>query len=202
MGKIADDLDFGDGISFEPGGKRIGQVNRRDEAGRTFAADDRFPLFPASDFLVLDDDRLDVALQTHFSQPERDGVRAAEVAHGDCFAAKLVQGCERCGHDKLKAAVDLRRAEKGNFPSPRGLRVKIFDMLDNDVAGFVEQRGFEDVAFFDLDNLDIDPVMALRHGFDAVDHRCAVVVPIRKANGRHNQNGPSGRLGQEDNSLP
>jgi hypothetical protein len=75
-------------------------------------------------------------------------------------------------------------------------------MLDNDVAGFIEQRGFEFVPFFYLDHVDSDAIMAFCHCFDAVNHGCAVVVPVGKADGRHSQNEPSGRLGQEDNSLP
>ena len=112
LGKVADDLDFRHGEDFQARSQRGRQINRRDETGGAFAADHFFPLLPAADLFVFDDGRFNVLLQAHCSQPQRNREGAAQIAHGDGFAAKFLDGGKILRHDELQPAVDLGGAQK------------------------------------------------------------------------------------------
>jgi hypothetical protein len=56
-------------------------------------------------------------------------------------------------------------------------------MFDNHVAGMIEQRRFELALRFDVNDFDMDAVMAFGQGFDAVNNRRAVVVAVGEADG-------------------
>jgi len=88
-------------------------------------------------------------------------------------------------HDELQPAVDLGRAEEGDFFGMSRLCAKVFDVLDDHVAGIVERRGFELLAVLDLNDLNVDAVVLLGHRLDAIDDRRAVVVAVSKPNGPH-----------------
>ena len=58
-------------------------------------------------------------------------------------------------------------------------------MFDDRVAAVVEQTPLRKLTLFDVNNFDVDAIMALGHRFDAIDHRCAVVVAVGESDGAH-----------------
>ena len=91
LSEQADDFRLAGGKGFEPGSDGGGQIDRRHETGGAFAADDLAPLLPAADFFVRDDNGFDGLFQAHFTQPESDAVRPAEIAHCHFFAFEIVE---------------------------------------------------------------------------------------------------------------
>ena len=105
-------------------------------------------------------------------------MRASQIAHRHRLAAKLVDGIKALWHDEFQPAVDLRRTEKSNFFASGRLGVKIFNVFDDDIAGVIEQRGFEFLLRLDVYDVYVHGIMALGHRLDAVDDRRAVVVAL------------------------
>jgi hypothetical protein len=79
---------------------------------------------------------------------------------------------------KLMSAWMTGAAEHRDPRASRGLREKELVVLNQDVCGAVEQRRLVLRFVLDVDDVDVDAVVAPGHLFDTEDHRGPVVVAI------------------------
>src|SRR5581483_10408133 len=96
--------------------------------------------------------------------------------------------------DELEISASARRRkENDSFPSGR-LVVKVFEVLDDNVARAIEKRGFVILRGFYLNDFDFDVVVAARHLPNAENHRRAVVVAIGEPYASHLNTGSRRRM--------
>src|ERR1043166_4245848 len=91
------------------------------------------------------------------------------------------------GNHKLEVSSRARSHEERDLSASGSFFVEVFQVLDDDIARATEKRRFVFFRGFDLNDVDVEVVIASRHLPDAEDNRRPIVVAVGEPHASHAQ---------------